>query len=114
MRLFRRTTRARELSDYRPVADAVHARRAVRKERPEARATSDELRDTARSYAPQERLRTVSDEVQQFQRDCEGMPRKWVKEETPRDPFIALVTMWVLITLGGACAIIVLIEEKLN
>lgn len=84
MRLFQRSKSTREFSDYRAVADAVRARCSQRETAPDEWVAHDELRDAARSYAPEERLQVVSDEVQQFQRDCENMPRTWEKD--PENP----------------------------
>lgn len=97
MRLFRRPTRAREFSDYRSVADAVQARRATRKERPETLVSPEDLHDSTRAYQPSERLRSVSEDVQQFQRNCEGMPRTWEEEKPPRDTPTVLLLLLVAI-----------------
>lgn len=95
MRLFHRSKSTRKFSDYRAVADAVHTRCAQREAAPDEWIAHDDLRDSARSYAPEERLQVVSDEVQQFQRDCEGMPRTWEEDPPPKNPLLTWAILWL-------------------
>ncbi|MEQ1862822.1 MAG: hypothetical protein ABMA13_23110 [Chthoniobacteraceae bacterium] len=81
MRFSRRPKAARELADYRQVADAVQARRQTRVQTTQP-ATGKEVR----SYKPAEQLESLAADVKQYQRDCEGMPRDWQREEP--QPFL--------------------------
>jgi hypothetical protein len=107
MRFLRRQKTERDLADYRQVADAVHERRKARREAEESLSTVDTIHDAARSYAPNQRLQSVSANVRRLHDDCEGMPRTWDRDPEPPDHFWLAPIRWGALIVAGAGAALV-------